>query len=430
MRISGMLFLLGAMTFFMACKKSDDSPKIEEPIANPTLSSISPSNGSKTTPVTFNGSDFGSDASEVTVFFNDVEAVVQSVADDKIVALVPARAFTGAVKVVIDGTTLNGPLFTYTISEVLVTTLAGNGTGSFDMISGPWGLDLDVEGNIYVTEFFNFKIKKITPTGEVTLFAGNGENDPFTSPSDIALDAQGNAYVADFGGHKIRKITPSGVVSLFAGSTPGFNNANGASAMFDSPEGVAVDMQGNVYVADSGNHKIRKITPSGDVTTLAGATLTGSAGGFTNGAALTVAEFDGPVGVVLDAQGNMYVADGGNKRIRKITPSGNVTTFAGDTTGFFSNGTGDPVFSFPNDLALDIDGNVYVADTNNHSIRKITPNGEVSTLAGSTDGTEGDMEGAGVNARFNLPLGIAVDVERNIYVSDAGNNKIRIITQE
>lgn len=420
----GIFFLVTTLVLFVSCKKDDGSPPIEEPTANPTLNSISPTSGPKTTPVTINGSDFGSDASLITVFFNDVEAEVQSVADDKIVALVPARAFTGVVKVDIDGTTLNGPLFTYTISDVQVSTLAGKGTASFDMISLPAGLALDVEGNIYVADIGNFKIIKITPTGEATSFAGNAENDPFKGPVAVALDAQGNAYVTDFDLHKIFKITPSGVDSHFAGSTPGFTDENGASAQFDEPIGIAVDMQGNVYVADSNNHKIRLITPSGNVTTLAG-----GMGGFMNGDPLTAAQFDSPGGVALDAQGNMYVADTGNNRIRNQPFSNFIGTLAGNTDSGTTDGAGNIAqFFAPNALAIDIEGNVYVADTGNSRIRKITPNGEVITLAGSTGA--GDVDGTGVNARFQFPFGIAVDVERNIYVADTFNSKIRKITQE
>ena len=220
----------------------------------------------------------------------------------------------------------------------------------------------------------------------------------------VAVDSAGNVYVADTYNDEIRKITPSGVVTTLAGSAgqAGSSDGTGSAARFDWPEGVAVDSAGNVYVADCRNDEIRKITPSGVVTTLAG-----SAGqyGSSDGTG-SAARFDGPMGVAVDSAGNVYVADYGNDEIRKITPSGVVTTLAGSAgqTGS-SDGTGSAArFYYPEGVAVDSAGNVYVADAGNDEIRKITPSGVVTTLAGSA-GQTGSSNGTGSAASFYFPRG-------------------------
>jgi sugar lactone lactonase YvrE len=265
-----------------------------------------------------------------------------------------------------------------------------------------------------------------------TTFAGNGTVNPadtsliantFTDPAAVAVDAAGNIYVADSGDNLVRKVTPQGVISTIAGSgTKGFANGTGVVASFNNPLGIAVDASGNIYVADSGNNMIREISPSGVVTTLAG---NGTAG--TQNGAPAAAEFNNPYGVAIDAAGNVYVGDTGNNQIRKITAGGTVSTLAGNGTVGTSNGAGvGASFNSPEGLALDASGDVYVADAGNHLIREVLPSGMVSTYAGS--GVQGSANGSLTAASFYTPNGLTFDAAGNMYITDGGSSEIREIS--
>jgi sugar lactone lactonase YvrE len=244
------------------------------------------------------------------------------------------------------------------------------------------------------------------------------------------VDSADNVYVADVGNHTVRKITPVGtnwVVSTFAGSAGIQGSADGAGshARFSYPGGVAADSAGKVYVADSGNDTVRKITSAGVVSTIAGSPLsTGSADGTGS-----TARFSQPEGVAADIAGNVYVADTGNSTIREINSASVVSTLAGATGSEGSaNGAGsDARFNRPYGAAMDSASNLYVADSANDTIRKITSGGNVSTVAGLA-GNQGSTDGAGTDARFSNPRGVAVDTGGNIYVADYGNNTIRQVT--
>ena len=309
-------------------------------------------------------------------------------------------------------------------SEGDVSTLAGGSTPA--QFNGPIGVAVDSSDNVYVADQSNHRIRKITSGGEVSTLAGGGNPAEFNWPTDVAVDSSGNVYVADMANYRIRKIAPvaeGGVsVSTLAGTgTQGYQDGDDTEAKFDQPTGVAVDAKGIVYVADFSNNRIRKITSGGEVDTLAGTGTAGSKDG-----AGTSAQFNEPTGVALDAEGNVYVADFSNNRIRKITSGGEVDTLAG--TGTAGSADGDDTaaqFYTPTGVAVDSSGNVYVADSDNHLIRKITPEGVVSTLAGS--GTEGSKDGAGTSAQFNYPTDVAVDSSGNVYVADYSNHLIRKI---
>jgi len=302
-------------------------------------------------------------------------------------------------------------------------------------LSGPQGVTVDSAGYIYVADYASSTILKVTSSGNLSTLAGsannygsinsNGTNAWFYYPAGVAVDSLGNVYVADYFNNTIRKITPAGAVSTLAGCAGnyGSNDATGTNALFYGPQGIAVDANFNVYVADTENSTIRKISPAGVVTTLAGS----PSAGFAN-AMRGAARFDWPAGVAADNTGNLYVADAQNSIIRKITPIGAVSTLAGSGIYGSADGTGiNAQFYGPQSIAVDSSGNVFVADTANHTIRKITPTGVTTTLAGSA-GNNGSADGNGVNAEFYQPQGIATDNAGNLFVADTWNHTIRKIT--
>jgi sugar lactone lactonase YvrE len=338
----------------------------------------------------------------------------------------------------------------------VVSVLAGSGasgyvdgSGTAAQFSYPNGVAVDGAGNLYVADENNHRIRKISSGGEATTLAGSGGTGDsnggyadgpgtaaqFFRPFGVAVDGAGNVYVADTYNHRIRKITSDGEVTTLAGSgASGYADGTGTAAQFTFPSGVAVDGAGNVYVGDYNNHRIRKITPGGEVTTLAGSGATGAFnGGYADGPG-TAAQFYSPMGVAVDSAGNVYVADMNNHRIRKITPGGVVTTLAGSGASGYTEGTGtEAQFYAPRSVAVDSAGNVYVVDNFNQRIRKITPGGVVTTLAGSGAtgmGNGGYAEGPGTEAQFSNPLGVAVDSAGNVYVTDTNNQRIRKITPQ
>jgi len=312
-----------------------------------------------------------------------------------------------------------------------VTTLAGlaspghtNGTGSAARFDFPYGVAVDTTGKIYVADPLESAIRKITPTAVVSTFAGmpgtSGDVDAtgtaarFAFPRMLTVGAFDNVYVGDTFNYVVRKITPTAVVSSVV-----TNPANGAGEV----RGVAVDSSGNIYTADQPHHTIRKITADGTTTIFAGLNDTP---GSTNGIG-SAARFNSPTGLAVDGAGNVYVADSGNNRIRKITPAAKVTTFAGSALGS-ADGTGTTArFNVPFGVAVDHSGNVFVTDTGNNIIRKITPARVVTTLGGLAL-SPGTSDGAGIEARFNSPRGIAVDSAGKIYVGDTGNHTVRVGT--
>ena len=322
-----------------------------------------------------------------------------------------------------------------------VTTLAGGshgsggGNGGGAQLNAPMGVALDAGGNLYVSDTGSSTIKKITPGGAVSTLAGNadkpgstdgaGSEARFSLPEGVAVDSGGNVYVADEGNSTIRKITPDGVVTTLAGAADatGSDDGTGAAATFEAPFGVAVDAAGNVYVADQRANTIRKITPGGVVTTLAG---TPGTSGRVDGTG-PAAQFNDPRGIAVDAAGNLYVAD--SDTVRLITPGGMVTTIAGRNYGS-ADGTGPAAqFYYPSGLAVDASGKIFVADQGNWLIRKVSAGGVVSTVAGVGTGV-GSADGTGDSARFNFPYGVAVDGSGTVYVADSNNCTIRAISRE
>jgi PKD repeat protein len=326
-----------------------------------------------------------------------------------------------------NGTTTNfavstNPTMVYTAGTYTVT----------EVVTGPGGVFTNVRPN-YITVVSSQAYIFHTLAGVAGSFGnanGVGSAASFDYPCGVVADSAGNVYVADYGSSTIRKITPGGMVSTLAGLAFNYGSADGtgSAARFEYPFGVAADSVGNVYVADTDNYTIRKITPDGVVTTLAGlAGNYGSADG--TGSA---ARFYYPYGLAADSGGNVYVADTENSTIRKVTPDGVVTTLAGLAGNYGgTDGTNSAArFSTPTGVAVDSAGNVYVADYGNSTIRKVTPVGTnwvVSTLAGLAYNI-GSADGTGSAARFYAPFGVAVDSAGNVYVADMYNDTIRKIT--
>ncbi len=335
------------------------------------------------------------------------------------------------------------PAFTLAVTDMLWETYSGaagvrsstNGTLAAARYAEPNFLTRDATGNVYLTTVGNRTVRKITTDGLVSKVAGtdgvSGSADgiggaaQFYAPAGIAVDAAGNLYVADGGIHSIRRVTPTGAVTTIAGlsGTSGAVDGTGSAARFNSPQGLVIDAAENLYIADRSNHVIRKISPQGAVTVFAGRF---GASGSTNGAA-TTARFNLPAGLAIDRTGNLYVGDSGNRLIRKITPDGTVSTAAG-TAG--QSGTTDGAANaakFGSQLygvAWDPDGSLYIGDTENHLVRKISPTGAVSSLGG-LGGTAGATDGPTGETRFNQPRGLIPDGNGGLLVADYGNSTLR-----
>ena len=310
---------------------------------------------------------------------------------------------------------------------------ARDGLGDAARFSAPHSLALDVQGNRYVADRGNHTIRKITPDGAVTTLAGSAGESGFADgsgaaarlngPSGVAVDSHGTVYVADYFNHAIRRISSLGVVTTLAGNADASGGADGsgAAARFGYPTGIAVDKSGTLFVADGFNHTIRKISSSGIVSTVAG--TTGIAGNVDNAGA--AARFNGPSGIVADNAGNLYVTDYYNHTVRRLTTGGVVTTLAGQMQHpGTADGTGSKAqFSGPSGLAIDRNGILYVTDAWSDSIRRITAGGTVTTLA-VQDETSIHPPGSSSLSPFAWPAGLAVDETGNLHVADQNHHRI------
>ncbi|MCX6951981.1 MAG: immunoglobulin domain-containing protein, partial [Verrucomicrobia bacterium] len=352
-----------------------------------------------------------------------------------IAAGTPRDGGTYSVTIATAGGATTGPATRLTVSSgYLTTTLAGkagvsgraDGPGDVARFSTPSGLGVDAAGNFYVADSANSRLCRITPNGIVsTLATPLTLRDPavpsFSSrPEGLALDAAGNVYFAD--GNAIRRLAPDGTVTTVAGTpnTSGSTNGPAATALFQNPTGVAVDAQGNIFVSDY-TQRIRKISPAREVTTVAGTGQIGAA----DGPGLS-ARFNNPQGIAVDAAGTIYVADYNNNCVRKIAPDGTVSTLAGvpGSQGSVDGPATTARFQFPRFVAIDRSGQVFVAD-DSHTIRRISPAGVVTTIAGSSFAT-GTTDGIGAVARFNQPRGLAVDAGGTLAIVDGANSTVRL----
>ena len=339
-------------------------------------------------------------------------------------------------------------------SAGVISTVAGAGTYGFGGDGGPavaaqldtpYGVAVDGAGNLYIADRNNHRIRKVDSAGAISTVAGGGPIGDggaavaaqLYSPQGVAPDGAGNLYIADLGNRRIRKVDAAGVISTVAGAgTRGYGGDGGAATEAQlGPRGVALDGAGNLYIADTSNHRIRKVDAAGVISTVAGDGTRGSGG---DGGPAVAAQLDLPNGVALDGLGNLYIADTGNHRIRKVDAAGVISTVAGDgEVGFGAGGyggDGGPAtaaqLSFPEGVAADGAGNLYIADRSNHRIRKVDAAGVISTVAGSGEvgfgeGGYGGDGGPAVAAQLDWPTGVAVDGAGNLYIADYLNHRIR-----
>jgi DNA-binding beta-propeller fold protein YncE len=325
-------------------------------------------------------------------------------------------------------------------SQVRVETFSGNGQAGFANSNGqvgqfnrPHGLAVDPKGNLYVSDRGNHAIRVVAANGDIGTLAGNGKEGnadgagaaaSFRQPIAAAVDKSGNVYVADRDNHVIRLIDPSGKVVVLAGTgTKGFANGPSSAAQFNEPYGVALSPDEKpLYIADYLNHALREVDlATKQVTTLAG---NGTAG-FANGVG-DQARFNQPYSVKADTNGRLYVPDQNNHAIRRVDPDGTVSTLAGNGHSGFADGKpSEARFNNPTGLAVGPDGTVYVSDRNNQRIRAITPAGETTTVAG--DGTPGQQDGPGPVAKFNRPIDVVLATDGSLVVSEETNHRLRKI---
>ncbi len=396
-------------------------------LAQLTVTALNVLQGPLNTPVTITGTGFSTTGAHDQVTFNGKPATVTAATSTTLNVTVPASAGTGKVMVKVDGHTATGPIFTYQFSTI-VSTFAGNGdsfyadgTGTASSFDQPQGIAIDKVGNLYVADEVYNLIRKITPQAVVTTIAGNtgvshgnqngnGTAATFFGPTSIAIDKDGTLFIVDAGNRLIRKMTTDGTVSTFAGNASATStDGQGAAASFKSPHGICIGPSGNMYITD--NDYIRKISPTGVVTTIAGTGTDGSADG--NGLS---ASFNTPWDITADSLENLYVSDN-RSRIRKISTTYQVSTFAGSASQGAKDGTGTAAtFNYPYGLAFGPDGNLYVTDGLNNKIRKITPAGVVTTFAGT--GAVGENNGSANTATFNTPSSLVFDSTGALYVTD------------
>ena len=318
----------------------------------------------------------------------------------------------------------------------IITTIAGIGESGYGGDGGPavaaslWhprGVAVNTSGNVYIADTWNHRIRRVDAGGTITTIAGTGESGrggddgpavqvQLDRPSDVAVDGEGNLYIADTRNDRIRRVDLSGIITT-------------AVAEVSLPGGVAVDPSGALYIAGTWNHRIRRVDAGGTITTIAG---TGERGFSGDGGPATEAVLELPEGVAVGGEGNLYIADTRNHRIRRVDPSGVITTVAGIGEGNDSGGAGpatEAALSRPRGVAADRLGNLYIADTGNHRIRRVDPSGTLSTIAGTGVSGYGGDGGLAVEAQLNQPTGVAVDEAGNVYVADTGNHRIRILTR-
>ncbi|MFJ8769601.1 NHL domain-containing protein [Streptomyces clavifer] len=333
-----------------------------------------------------------------------------------------------------------------------ISTVAGTGVAGFKgdnelavaaQLNRPYGIALDSSGSLYFSDYNNHRVRRISTDGKISTVAGGapgyrGDNGPAVSaqlncPREVAVDAAGSVYITDAANHRVRVITTDGKISTVAGTgTAGFSGDGGpaAGAQLNYPLGVAVDSTGALYISDHGNHRVRKISTDGKISTIAG---TGVAGFKGDDGPAASAQLNRPYALAVNDADLLYITDGDNHRVRMIAADGSISTVAGKGTAGFS-GDGGPATSaqlnLPLGVVVDSAGTLYISDYNNHRVRKVTPDGEITTLAGKGTAGFGGDGGPAAAAQLTNPFGLAVDCVDTLYIADHLNNRVRKVTSE
>ncbi len=357
-----------------------------------------------------------------------------------------AQRFYSPLILVILAALLAAPAGAQPTADWIIDTVAGARTGTGDdnaaveaQLNLPYDVAVDGSGNLYIADRSNHRIRKVDTAGDISTVAGTGTagfggdgagaaQAQINTPEGLAVDAAGNLYFADSGNHRIRKVDTAGDISTVAGNgRVGFSGDGdkAVAARLNSPRNVAVDGSGNLYIADFNNHRIRKVDTAGDISTVAG---NGTVGFDGDGGAALEAQLNSARGVAPDGSGNLYIADSGNHRIRKVDTAGDISTVAGTGTAGFSGDNNPAVqaqLDSPYDVAVDGSGNLYIADRRNNRIRKIDTDGDISTVAGTGRSQYGGDNDLAVEAPVNFPSGVALDGDGNLYIADTNNHRIR-----
>lgn len=408
----------------------------------PRIQSVHPLQGKFGTSVqvTVTGFPDAIPVDDISLTFNGDPAELVSSTANTLAAIVPKGSGSGPVNLYFDGDSATGPTFTY-LPTVHVSTYAGTGTvgyrdgeASQAQFNYPVGLELMENGDLVVVDYWNHSIRIVSTEGQVRTLAGSpesgyrdgfGTDARFFRPIDVEVAGDGSVYVSDFENHVIRHITPSGSVSTFAGSSRGYTDGPPTLAQFSFPAGLGLAEDQTLYVSDSGNNRVRKISPNGETGTFAGS----GSRGFENGYGLQ-ARFRYPFGFDFGTEGRMFLTDYDNHSIRLISSEGFVSTLSGNgEPGYMEGDADDAQYNMPYDVAVDNNDMIYVADYGNNRIRRIPLRGPVTDIAG--DGVPGFADGDETEARFNGPIGLAINEEGTVlYIADHKNHAIRKVTVE
>ena len=415
--------------FNTACKKTQALTAN----INIKIDSIFPSRGNYRTTVIIYGNDFDKLPSNYFISINDLRCNIVTKTNTALTIALPARAGSGKFQIHFNNETKSSTDFIFE-KIYLVSTIAGDGNiglkdgqGTNARFFYPVSIIKDSKGDYLITDYFNHVIRKMDKNYNVTTYAGTGisgyldgdkTSAKFSYPSGTVIDKNDNLYIADTYNHKIRKISTNGLVSTIAGSTAGYLDGNANIAKFNQPKGIVMDAFGNIFIVDYNNDRIRKLSPNGIVETYAG-----SSKGFTDGIGVA-AKFNFPATIACDLNNVLYVADASNNRIRKIDNNRNVTTLAGDGTVGLKDGLLSTCkLNEPKGVYLDNHQNVWIGDFSNHVVRYIDGD-SISTIIGST---QGFLDGENKNVKFNFPGGMLFENDSTILMCDVHNQRIRKI---